>query len=235
MEKNDLQSIENVYESTSFWHASSPINKNLRSNLPYLKSIGERAQFQKNEMLFKQGEYVNDLYVLERGFVKYSLNNMDGKEKIVGYSDGFIRLDGVFHQQPIICNVTAMSDINAICIKQENLHNLLKQPEIVEALLEALSRELRVLGWQIYDLCLGTNKEKVCRALYVSKIMADNSNFYVFLKQQEIADMCGIHRVTVTRLLAELQTEGMITLEKKGTIKINDLENLQLLGFGKIY
>lgn len=235
MQKNDLESIERVYESTSFWHTSSPIDKDLKGNLQYLRSIGERTHFRKNEMLFKQGEYVYDLYVIEKGFVKYSLSNIDGKEKIVGYSDSFIRLDGLFHKQPILCNVTAMSDIEAICVKKDYIPNLLNRQEIVEVLLEALSRELRVLGWQIYDLCLVTNKEKVCRALYVSKIMADNSNYYAYLKHQEIADMCGIHRVTVTRLLSELQKEAIIFLEGKGPIKIIDLKNLALLGFGKIY
>ena len=33
-----------------------------------------------------------------------------------------------------------------------------KTPPCTEALLEALSREVRVLGWQIYDQCLMTNR-----------------------------------------------------------------------------
>lgn len=235
MEKDDFKSMENIYESTSFWHVSSPINTNSKCNLQYFKSIGEKTHFLKNQRLFEQGEYIYDLYVIEKGFVKYSLINTDGKEKIVGYSDCFIRLDGVFHKQPIICNVTAMSGIDAICIKKEHIHELFNHQDIVEALLEALSRELRVLGWQIYDLCLVTNKEKVCRVLYVSKIIADHSTFYVYLKHQEIADMCGLHRVTVTRLLSELQTAGIVSLEGKGKIKVINLKNLELLGFGKMY
>lgn len=235
MAKDELGSVENIYESTSFWHTRSPMNENLKSSLPYLTSVGEIKHFKKNEMLFKQGEYINEIYVIEKGFVKYSLNNIDGKEKIVGYFDGFIRLDGVFHQQPTLCNVMAMSDIEAIAIKKERITDLLKHQEIAEALLEALSREVRILGWQIYDLCLVTNKEKVCRTLYVSKVMIAETQFYVHLTHQEIADMCGIHRVTVTKLLSALQTEGVITLEGKSRIRIMDLKNLERLGFGKIY
>ena len=235
MANDTLRSKEKVYESTSFWHTSSPINDNLDSTLHYLKSIGEKASYPQNAMLFKQGEYIKHVYFIEKGLVKYSLNNIEGKEKIVGYTDGFIRLDGVFHQQPIICNVTAMNDVEAILVKREHLPELLSHPEVVEALLEALSREVRVLGWQIYDQCLMTNREKVCRALYVSKVTAEDSQVYVYLKHHEIADMCGIHRVTVTRLLSELQSEGIILLEGKGLIKITHVDRLESLGFGKIY
>ena len=47
--------------------------------------------------------------------------------------------------------------------------------------------------------------------------------------------MCGIHRVTVTRLLSELQSEGIILLEGKGLIKITHVDRLESLVFGKIY
>ncbi len=86
---------------------------------------------------------------------------------------------------------------------------------------------------QIEDAAFRTTKEKVCRVLLCLS-GTEYVQYKTHFTHQEIADLVGVHRVTVTNTLQALKKEKIIHIANRGEITVVDREKLRSKIQGKI-
>lgn len=87
-----------------------------------------------------------------------------------------------------------------------------------------------MLGWQVADLSLSKPLQRVARILYCW-YFDEHADIDRPLLHQDIADMTGLHRVTVTNYINDLRKMGIIEQTKHKSWIVKDQEALRELAF----
>lgn len=227
---------DQIIKSTSPWHLESHLKDLSAADKALLKSHGRPVSYQAGDVVLLSGSLVRQLYYIDRGDLKLSLTNRYGLEKNIYFISRFYGVECYFHRFPALYQVTAVTDAEVYAIAPESIMTLLNQESIRDYLFHWLAMVTRILGWQINDLSLYNTTEKICRLLccYVVDHDAAGSKRETNLTHQSLADMAGVHRVTVTNTLSQFKKKGWIKIKKDGTIVIVDWEQLKSIGFGNI-
>lgn len=181
-----------------------------------------RRTFQKNTMIVIEEDSADTLYIIDKGSVKITRLNDEGREvilAILGSSEFFgemALLDG----QGRSANVMALDDTVMYTLTRRDFLDVLKRfPSISIQLLREMTSRLRKSDQQIKSLSLSDAEHRIGIALH--RIAEDMGIFkmgQVVIKrlpyQQDIANMAGTSRETVSRMLKSLEEKGI--LERDG-------------------
>ena len=201
-----------------------------------LHRVCNNLSYKKDNMILIEEEFGNTLFLIVSGNVKISRISDDGREVILSIlSDGdFFGEMAVIDGLSRSANVVTLSDTELIAINREDFHDMMyKYPQIAICLLRELTARLRRSDQHIKSLSLQDAVGKVASALIR---LAENSgtirNGRVQISnvpaQQDLANMAGTSRETISRAIKHLATDGH--LEKEGnTININDYESFKNL------
>ncbi len=181
-----------------------------------------RRTFQKNTMIVIEEDSADTLYIIDKGSVKITRLNDEGREvilAILGSSEFFgemALLDG----QGRSANVMALDDTVMFTLTRRDFLDVLNRfPSISIQLLREMTSRLRKSDQQIKSLSLSAAEHRIGIALH--RIAEDMGIFkmgQVVIKrlpyQQDIANMAGTSRETVSRMLKSLEEKGI--LEREG-------------------
>jgi len=212
---------------------NAPIFEELEEkDLERISACGVRKVYTKGEVILMEEESGSALFVIVNGEVKVVRVGEDGREvilSILGQSDIFgemALLDGEARSASVI----AMDSAELFMIHRKDFLALLHEyPTIAISLLRHLTRRLRQADALIKSLSL---KDAYHRVGYVilqfadergkikqGKVMVDNLPV-----QQEIANMSGTTRETVSRTLSKMEKLKLVRLVSNGIV-IEDYEN----------
>jgi CRP/FNR family transcriptional regulator, cyclic AMP receptor protein len=193
-------------------------------------------QFPKKSTIFFQGDENDKLYEIVDGNVKISKFTADGKEIIIEILRerdcfGFISLiDG----GPCECTATALTDVSLNIISFPHLFEILeKVPEIANHLLFSSIKRLRRAYVQMENIVASSVHKRIARILlemarqegkYTNKILT----FNIRLTHQELGNLAGTSRETVTRVLTQLKNEGYIKVVRSSVsiLREDDMETI---------
>jgi len=188
--------------------------------------------FSKDNVIILAEEEGDALFIIEKGQVKVSIVSEDGREVILSMlGDGAVfgelsLLDG----KPRSANVIATEDTNLVMLRRQDFLQLVfKVPQIAIALLAELASRLRRTDRQIEGLALLDVTSRISETLL--QLASDQSvetETGVLIQNrpthQELANMSGTTRETVSRVLKRLETQGYINCKGR-TISIMREEN----------
>ncbi|MBS3975376.1 MAG: Crp/Fnr family transcriptional regulator [Syntrophomonadaceae bacterium] len=198
---------------------------------------GEKKLFQKKEIIVACGEVLKKLPFLYKGQIKMSNYTAHGFEKTIWYMNApiFVGECLVFHGKPSRNKIIATETCEIYFLEENVLYSLAAtNPEILKIIHKILAQKIRVLTSQIEDLCVNEPTFRVAKLLYMlakqngERIGNDKYVVYFRLTHQGIADIAGLHRVTVTNILNKFCSKGIIKKDKE---KIVILEIEELLDF----
>lgn len=198
--------------------------------------LGQKQIYEKGAIILGGGKPVDYLYYLHRGRIKFSKLTADGDEKIVWYIDkeNIFGAAPFFDRRPIrdVCNLlTALEECEVYIFSRECFSKeiVVKYPELLENLIQSMA----------YKIFLGLNRggdlsslpSRVCKVLrYVIQKEAggviDRKVRSKGISQQELADILGVHRVTLNNAISQLKREGIIGHMSKRSLIINDIDRL---------
>ncbi len=198
------------------------------TNPKTVKKITEHLQEKKlfkNETLYLQSEIVKDVFIIKEGKVEIFKISDEGKKLTVKIrKKGDIFCLGNIFSDKAIHNCQAKQDSLLYSIPSrvfkrlcEEDHNLLDN--VILALVKNIVE---------YSSILERVKLMDGEACISSLLLAIQKNRVVRATQEEIADMSGLCRETVSRLLKNLKEKGCVETHK-GSIIIKNLEQLQQL------
>ncbi|MDO5629651.1 MAG: Crp/Fnr family transcriptional regulator, partial [Mobilicoccus sp.] len=193
------------------------------SDVAALQASMSMSRLTRGEVLFREGEQGDRLYVIASGKVKLGRTSVDGRENLVailGPGEMFGELS-VFDPGPRNATATAVADTDLIGLDNEGLEAFLAgRPAVAQSLLAALARRLRRTNDSLSDLVFTDVPGRVAKALLdLSERFGKPNEEGVLvphdLTQEELAQLVGASRETVNKALADFATRGWLRLEAR--------------------
>src|SRR5512135_1859222 len=194
-----------------------------------LRQISDKIsveKFKKNEVILHEENTNQVMYVILRGKVKVTQITEEGKEVILAIH----RAGDFFGEVSLIDNktmpaiVVAKEDsVVAIISKGEFYSLLYSQGKVLDVLLQILCSRLRD-SWDRIQLLSFTNASQRIKMLLASLAgeyggkTKEGTLLNIKLTHQDIADMAGVARETVTRAIDKLNKDGEIKVLKNRSI-----------------
>ena len=204
--------------------AKSPVFRGLNSDQinECLKSIHIQVKsFRKDSLIVHAGEKVNHLLIIQKGSVRGEMLDYSGKVLKIEDIESPRALAGAFlfgktNAYPV--TVTANTDVELLSIpRNEFLQLLQKEKTILLNYLNDISTRTQFLSNKLHFLSFRTIKGKI--AHYLLQKSGNNSNTVELNHtQQQLAELFGVTRPSLSRVLGEMQREGLISLERKNII-----------------
>jgi len=190
--------------------------------LDKISSLMQKRLYKRNNMILMEEDVGDTLFILNQGSVKITRLSDDGREvilSILGDGDFFGEMS-IFDGESRSANVIALEDSEVFVLKRGDFLELLeKHPKIAIALLQELAIRLRRSDQQIEGLSLSDAENRIAMSIIrlaedlgvikLGQVIIDNLPF-----QQDIANMAGTSRETVSRMLKLLERKGWI--QRKG-------------------
>lgn len=177
----------------------------------------EKKNYGKNELIFREGQIANKLFMVFQGQVKVFKTNMDGKEHIlhVMHPYDIIAEVPVFEGGIYPASCMAMTDSTLYAIGREKFFALVKKnPQIALNIIAFQAKRLREFTVKIEQLSLKTAEQKFMAFLLqhavVDKTSGKNIAIIGTYSLQEIANYLGITREHLSRLTNKLIKNGTI-------------------------
>lgn len=189
----------------------------------------------KGSYLFQEGQTAKEMYILLSGKVQISKMNAEGNElslRLCKENDIVGELT-LFTPDPIyIFNAKVIETGKVAVLNLQELQDaLLKNSKLALEFLKWMNDHIRKTTTKFRDLVLNGKKG----ALYSTLIRLSNSYgvkinngilIDVPLTNQELANFCGTARESVSRMLANLKKQNIISINKK-LITIHDIDYIK--------
>ena len=185
--------------------------------------------YPKNSMIILEEEYGDKLFIVKTGTVKITRVNDEGKEVILallGAGDFFGEM-AILDGESRSANALAQEKCELVTINREDFLDLLKNNfQICMNLLEELAVRLRKSDQQIEALSLSDAEHRIgVSILNLAEDRGVIKNGEVTIEslpyQQDIANMAGTSRETVSRVL-KLFEDRMLVSKTGHTLRISD-------------
>ncbi|MFZ5943510.1 MAG: Crp/Fnr family transcriptional regulator [Bacillota bacterium] len=190
------------------------------------------------DYLMRIGDNLNGFYFIKKGKIKGNLLGKEGIVKtfsIVGAGCTFGE-QFIFHQQPGLFEAVVVEDAELYYFDKDTILNIMKNDfDINLFIVKCFSIKSRMLAIQLEDMCLRNILQSICRILYTiccyeEKNGKINGDIIINLSHQDLANMLGSHRVTITKNLNKLKKQGVLDF-KYEKITIKGREMLKKLAF----
>jgi len=187
-----------------------------------ISNLMQKRIYKKGNIILMEEEFGDTLFILNQGSVKITRLSDDGREvilSILGEGDFFGEMS-IFDGENRSANVIALEDTDVLILKRGDFLDLLeKHPKIAIVLLQEMAMRLRRSDQQIEGLSLSDAENRIAMSLLrlaedlgvikQGQVVIENLPY-----QQDIANMAGTSRETVSRMLTLLQRKGYI--QKRG-------------------
>jgi CRP/FNR family cyclic AMP-dependent transcriptional regulator len=173
--------------------------------------------YPKGALLFLEGQAPRGLFVLCRGRVKLSISSSDGKTLILKIAEAgeALGLAAAVSGKPYEATAEAQEPCQVSFVERETFGRLMRQhDELALRVAEHLSGTYHTACRQLRALTSHGAAEKLAKVLLEWPINARNGRppdrLKVALTHEEIAQIIGTSRETVTRLFADFKKKRLI-------------------------
>jgi CRP/FNR family transcriptional regulator, cyclic AMP receptor protein len=203
-----------------------------------LNLIHHFLEAEKGDYIYFDSQYHNKLYFLKGGTIKIGFINDEGKEVV----KEIIREGEVFGQFTLERNnlngefaQAYKGDVSLCAFNIEDFEKLLRnKPDIAFHFTKQVGQKLRKFQNRLVNLL---NKDVKTRLINFLIMLAkeegetvDNETYVIenFMTHEDIAQLIGSSRQTVTTMLNELEHENLVHVTRQ-IIKVPSVKNLQKL------
>ncbi|MCU0241584.1 MAG: Crp/Fnr family transcriptional regulator [Vicinamibacteria bacterium] len=203
-------------------------------DLAGLASLATRKFCPKDTVVFFENDQGDSFFAIVSGRIKVTILGDDGKEvilSVLGPGDFFGEM-ALLDDEPRSATAIAAVDTELLCLKRVEFHGAVQRnPTIVMGLMHVLTARLRKANHQISTLALLDVYGRVARVLLdiareEGKRLKDGRIAFHRATHQELANRIGTTRETVTRMLKDLERQGLIQVDGRETFLQPDFEKV---------
>ena len=189
-------------------------------------------EFEKNELIVSIDDVPNVLYLILEGTVLIEKDDYTGKHLIYEYK----KEGDIFGHEEIFSNierydyyVKSVSKVKVLCIKKEYFFkqcpkSCTHHSSFIYNTMHVMARENNENNKRIRLLTCGELSQRVAKYLLS---LSDDINFvYSEMSRDEQAVYLNTTRPSLSRVLSDMQQEGIINIENRRLVKILDREKL---------
>ena len=193
-----------------------------------LSRVALRRTFPRDRVVIMAEEEGDTLFVISGGKVKVSIVSEDGREvilSILGVGDFFGEMS-LLDGHPRSANVTTMQETELLMVRRADFLRLVQNtPQIAVKLLSVLAGRLRKTDRMIEGLALSDVTGRITQTLLqLAEEQGKPTPEGVLVKDrpthQELANMSGTTRETVSRVLKRLEQQGYILHKGKDLLVV---------------
>jgi CRP/FNR family transcriptional regulator len=199
--------------------------------LPELAAVSVFRRFSKGEIIFRQGDPPDFLYIIGSGRVKQFKTSPSGKAftTAVNSPGDPLSVAAVFPGKAHFVATQAMSDVSTVYIARKDFIAYVdKYPVIVTRIVHILGLIINSAYERLSDLAGETASQRVLNVLYMLYFKFGSS---ISFTREQMADLAGTRPETTTRVLAKLKSVGIIR-SRRGGVDILDVEKLREVSRG---
>lgn len=202
-----------------------------------ISSLGRlsiRKRYPKDTVIFFENEEGDFFFMILEGRIKVTILGDDGREVILsllGAGDFFGEM-ALLDNEPRSATAIAVEDSELLSLHRTDFQSVLADNKsITVGLMRVLTSRLRKANHQISTLALLDVYGRVARVIVdmardEGKRLKDGRIAFRRATHQEIANRIGTTRETVTRMLKDLERQGLIHVEGKEMIVQPDFEKV---------
>jgi len=178
-------------------------------------------RFPRNATVVEEGLPGDYMYLIEEGRVKVTKLSEDGREKILEMmgEGSFFGEMALLDQAPRCATVKTLTPARLLALSRHDFLSLLRRsPDLSMTVIQELTRRLRDTDEQASSLSFLRVKDRtrgLMRRLAEESESEGPRRVTPTLTHQQIADMIGTSRETVTRVVKELKQEGWLQQQGK--------------------
>jgi CRP/FNR family transcriptional regulator/CRP/FNR family cyclic AMP-dependent transcriptional regulator len=188
-------------------------------DLEQLASHLIERRFPRNTTIVEEGLAGDYMYVMREGRVKVTMLSEDGREKILEFLEAgsFFGEMSLLDRAPRSASVKTLKPVRLLALSRTDFLSLLrKSPDLALAVIQELSRRLRNVDKQASALSFQRVKDRTKGLLErLARDPHQGGRITPALTHQQMADMIGTSRETVTRVVKELKQEEWLAQEGK--------------------
>jgi CRP/FNR family transcriptional regulator len=181
---------------------------------------GHLTFYPGNAILLKEGQIPRGVYIVCDGRAKLSVETRDGKTIILKIASNrdVLGLSAVVSSRPSPITVTTIDYCQIKFVEQEAFMRLIElDNRAAVACATLLAREVTVTFGDVHELLLARSSTEKLARLLLSWVAGEPRNQELRVPSEftheEIAQMIGSSRETVTRLLSEMKRKELIRIE----------------------
>ena len=184
-------------------------------------------QFARDEVIFHRDDPANQVFFITSGTVKISVPDEQGHEVVVALERGgdvFGEL-ALFDQGPRSATVTALHETHTLALGRQDFMTVLEgNTDAMRRMLALLAKTVRHSTGHVEDLVFLDLPGRVAKCVLDLADAARTDR--IDLSQEDLAGFVGATRVSVNRVLADLEKRGAIEIGRR-SIQIKDRPILQ--------
>jgi len=191
----------------------------------HLNEMGHISLYPSNATLLAEGQIPRGIYIMCSGRAKLSVEARDAKTVILKITEGrdVIGLSAVLSGRPSPVTVTTLGLCQIKYIEQEDFLRLLEvDSRAATACAKLLAKDASKTFGDVHDLLLARSSTEKLARLLLSWVEGEPHNRDLRVESEftheEIAQMIGSSRETVTRLMSEMKKKELIRVE--GTVLV---------------
>ncbi|PYI51110.1 Crp/Fnr family transcriptional regulator [Paenibacillus flagellatus] len=199
-----------------------------------ISSLFFERKYKKNAILFFEGDVGEELFVIKSGTVKiYRIDNTKQITLALFRSGDFFGEMSIMQKDGTrSANAETLEPSVMYTLKRSTFYEYIgRSPALCMRLLEVTMNRLRRANEQIHDLSFLDVRSRILKAVYqlaqeYGEPKQDSVQITMKLTHQEIANMVGTVRESVTKVLQELQDDRIIAIQNK-QIRIDNMDALR--------
>jgi CRP-like cAMP-binding protein len=197
-----------------------------------LVHLATRKRYPKDGVVFFENEAGDSLFMIAEGRIKVTILGDDGREIILSMlaAGDFFGEMALLDNDPRSATAIAAEDAELLCLNRGDFDGVLAQnPSIMAGLIKVLTARLRHANHQISTLALLDVYGRVARVIVEmaredGRRLKDGRISFHRPTHQEIANRIGTTRETVTRMLKDIQRQGLIHVAGKEIVVEQNFE-----------
>lgn len=188
-----------------------------------LKQIGaiRQKRFDKQEMIFRTGEQVHEIGIVQGGSVIIENNDLWGNRSILNIvSPGQVFAESYAHSHlPIMVDVIAAETTEILfldvrVLRENQYSSCTWYVKLMQNLLQIATQKNRILSSRIFCTSAKTIRGRL--STYFSEQMVENNSrtFDIPFNRQQLADYLNLDRSALSKELCRMRDEGLIRFRK---------------------
>lgn len=230
--RDEAEKAASLTQSSLFRDATAPA-------LAMAMEAAVVRHFRANEVIFREGEEGEAVYLIHKGSVKISRSNLKGKERIFtilppGEVVGEMALVA---ETPRNATALCLDAVTTVALYRQDLRPILNRfPQLLWNLAAILARRLADSNREVEVLSTASTQACVAHALLTlyrrsAFEIAEDGSMVISFTHQDLAARTGNSRETVTRVLREFEAGGVVST-RPGAIKLLRPEALDDIIYG---
>lgn len=204
--------------------------KTLNDLKNFFDNNGKIFHYAKGDIIYKDGDNSNFIYLITEGIVKNYKLDEDGKELITGLykEDDLFGYTSFTHNIPYQEFATAIKDTELVGVLKNELKDILENNHnITLELIELLTENLSSIKSQLLQMAYSSvNKKTASTILRFAEKINNMPNDPIKISRNDLASVAGVAPETFIRTLSKFKKDGLIDVDGRNII-ITDINKLQ--------